>query len=460
MPNSSAAWALDMVFLGSLRYGLPVYGCMPRPAFRTLSECFTPGMSINRTPPKPILVRGSSKGLLSMRANLQAAPPRNNQPAPRAMPKRGRATIAHPLSLARFTRPVLSLPTMQKPLRAHVRSGIMRVMESTCSNPLVSVIIPVYNTETYLRKCLDSVCGQTYGNLEIICVDDGSMDDSAAILREYEKRDSRIIVILQENGGVSTARNNALKMTRGEWVTFVDSDDYLDPDYFQAFAHALKATPDADVMQSAITLESVDGIVLGERGNTRGGLSSGLHEGTYEKLLFGVWGEGWAKMFRTSIIREHGLQFNKNLEVSEDQEFTCRYLMWCRNICLVDHAGYHYIQHSSSCIQRFLTGDMPFAVYKRTSLYYVKLMSQLPPLLSKAQKKACCKGLARLCVKSFVWRTESLAKHHSHTWSRATWLLVLCIPYMIWRAGLRMGCSRQELSQFATQLRAALRAGV
>ncbi len=100
-------------------------------------------------------------------------------------------------------------------------------------SPLISVIIPVYNVEQYLRKCLDSICGQTYGNLEILCVNDGSTDGSAAILEEYAAKDKRIKVITQKNSGVSAARNAALSIARGEWITGVDSDDFIEPDTFE-----------------------------------------------------------------------------------------------------------------------------------------------------------------------------------------------------------------------------------
>ncbi len=103
----------------------------------------------------------------------------------------------------------------------------------TIHHPLISVIIPVYNTEPYLRKCLDSVCGQTYRNLEIICVNDGSTDASASILEEYAFKDPRITVISQQNAGQSAARNAALKIAHGEWITGVDSDDYLEPDAYE-----------------------------------------------------------------------------------------------------------------------------------------------------------------------------------------------------------------------------------
>lgn len=94
----------------------------------------------------------------------------------------------------------------------------------------VSIIIPVYNAEKYLKKCLNSVINQTYNNVEIICVNDGSSDSSLQILQEFERKDKRIIVVDKKNGGVSSARNAGLKVSSGEYIMFLDSDDFLDLD--------------------------------------------------------------------------------------------------------------------------------------------------------------------------------------------------------------------------------------
>ncbi len=95
------------------------------------------------------------------------------------------------------------------------------------NNSMISVIVPVYNVEKYLSKCLDSIINQTYQNLEIICVDDGSTDSSPMILEEYAKKDSRIKIITRQNGGLSAARNTGVKNATGEFVSFVDSDDWI-----------------------------------------------------------------------------------------------------------------------------------------------------------------------------------------------------------------------------------------
>ena len=104
---------------------------------------------------------------------------------------------------------------------------------------MISIIVPVYNTAPYLPQCLDSLVNQTYRDIEIICVNDGSTDNSPDILKAYAERDSRILVIHQENLGLSGARNKGLESARGEWVMFVDSDDWIAPDMYEKLYHHL-----------------------------------------------------------------------------------------------------------------------------------------------------------------------------------------------------------------------------
>ena len=112
-------------------------------------------------------------------------------------------------------------------------------------NPLVSIIVPIYKVEPYLRRCLDSIVNQTYTNLEIILVDDGSPDGCPQICDEYVAKDKRIIVIHKENGGLSDARNAGLDICKGEYISFVDSDDILD---LNAVEYMLNAGTDVDIV--------------------------------------------------------------------------------------------------------------------------------------------------------------------------------------------------------------------
>lgn len=108
------------------------------------------------------------------------------------------------------------------------------------TSPLISVIVPVYNVAPYLHRCIDSLINQTYQNIELIFIDDGSTDDSAKILADYKQRDSRITVFHQENGGLSNARNAGIVGSKGAFITFVDSDDYVSSDYISYLLGLLK----------------------------------------------------------------------------------------------------------------------------------------------------------------------------------------------------------------------------
>ncbi len=126
------------------------------------------------------------------------------------------------------------------------------------NKPLISIIVPVYNVEKYIRRCLDSLINQTYKNLEIILVDDGSPDNSGAVCDEYAKLDSRIKVIHKENGGVSSARNVGLDNVSGEYVGFIDSDDYVALDMYEVLYNNLAAN-DADISMGIYALENDKG---------------------------------------------------------------------------------------------------------------------------------------------------------------------------------------------------------
>ena len=114
--------------------------------------------------------------------------------------------------------------------------------------PQVSIIVPVYNVEAYLRRSLNSILAQTIPNWECICVDDGSPDGCGAILDEYAARDARFVVIHKENGGTSTARNAGLDAARGEYISFVDPDDWIEPNTYELALSAARET-DADLVQ-------------------------------------------------------------------------------------------------------------------------------------------------------------------------------------------------------------------
>ena len=213
--------------------------------------------------------------------------------------------------------------------------------------PLISVIIPVYNVEKYLARCLDSVIGQTYENLEIICVNDGSPDNSLAILHEYAAKDARIKIIDQKNAGVSAARNAGLSCATGEFITFVDSDDTIAPSCYEScIAHM---TADVDVVAFSLTQISA---------NDEQEIFSLPFEGKMhfaEGMLFKqYWGVA-LKIFRTSTLKKYDMTFREGF-IYEDMEFCARFFLVCRpTTYYINKPFYNYWQNSESIMSNTRT---------------------------------------------------------------------------------------------------------
>ena len=212
-------------------------------------------------------------------------------------------------------------------------------------NPLISVIIPVYNVEKYLRKCLDSICGQTYRNLEILCVNDGSTDGSAAILEEYAAKDARIKVFTQANAGQGAARNVALKHASGEWITGVDADDYLESDAIEYACSGISDTVDIInfgikvVWGNCVANPHMDAHYARKD-------YEGLHPITARFLLDKPC-EFCAKLWRGSFLKSQHAQFPEGI-IFEDWVFYWMYAPLGRNICYLTGPKYCYIRHQGS----------------------------------------------------------------------------------------------------------------
>lgn len=176
----------------------------------------------------------------------------------------------------------------------------------------VTVIVPVYNVEAFLPQCLDSIVHQTYKNLEIICINDGSTDGSEAILEEYKKLDSRIIVIKQENAGQGIARNKALDICTGDWILGVDSDDYLTND---AIERAIKHTEDRDielVIFSARAFHGNEEKCLWETPRLLKIVAEGKTELT-EHIIIDTHVTFWGKLWKKSLIDKAQVRFPERL---------------------------------------------------------------------------------------------------------------------------------------------------
>lgn len=209
---------------------------------------------------------------------------------------------------------------------------------------LISVIVPAYNVEKYLARCLDSILAQTYRDFEIIVIDDGSSDRTSGICDEYASADSRIRVVHKENEGVAAARNTALDLAEGKELAFADADDCYEPDMLYKL-HEAMAVHNADMAVCGYYEEFPDRV---EEHGTGGGISVFDRSGAYKDYfrMDGRIGSGcWNKLIKTAAVRN--LRFKK-YRMGEDVEWICRVLDNCNIIVCTDHAGYHYIHRETS----------------------------------------------------------------------------------------------------------------
>lgn len=219
----------------------------------------------------------------------------------------------------------------------------------------ISVIIPVYNTEKYIEKCIQSVLGQTYTNLEIICVDDGSVDNSGAILDAFAKKDARIKVIHQENAGVSDARNAALRVATGDWIGFVDSDDYIDADMYETMLKA-NEQQGADIISCGYYLEYEDRCVVAE--NRKDVPAHAVDTKQFLRFVYerdvykGVASYLWTRLIKRELVysqnNELKTSFPKELDMSEDLIFLVEVMKDSKKSLYVETPLYHYLQRDDS----------------------------------------------------------------------------------------------------------------
>ena len=213
----------------------------------------------------------------------------------------------------------------------------------------LSIIIPVYKTEKYLKECVDSVLSEAPKNSEIILVDDGSPDNCPQICDEYANQDDRVKVIHKINGGVSAARNSAIEIAQGERIFFLDSDDYVPKGYFEDLINY-----SADLVISSYRAFYDDGTpdIYGKiKTVTYQTLQSYLLD--FHKYFATAFNFPWGKLYKTEIIKKYNIRFNPSIIVSEDAIFNVEYYQHCKSIQLVEQAQLQYRQISTSASRRF-----------------------------------------------------------------------------------------------------------
>lgn len=228
------------------------------------------------------------------------------------------------------------------------------VQKELMMQSLVSVIIPVYNVKNYLIRCLESIIRQSYTNLEIICINDGSTDGSERILEEFSKKDDRIKIIHQKNKGLSAARNTGLDYVHGEYISFVDSDDYLSTDCYSLCIPLFKN--DVDVIYfSANVVAELGGVKL----KTDDYYYQVHHENKIKvspAILKKENVAAWNKIYKTDIIKKNNLLFPVGL-LYEDAEFYWKYMSFVDCAYFTKMPLYNYIRRPDSIMSKTFAGS-------------------------------------------------------------------------------------------------------
>ena len=270
---------------------------------------------------------------------------------------------------------------------------------------LISVIIPIYNVEDYLSKCIESVCEQTYSNIEIILVDDGSNDKSPQICDQYAKGDSRIIVIHKKNGGLTTARKAGLQASHGEYIGFVDGDDWIESEmYEEMLQHAV--AEEVPLVVSGMYREN-DGVVYAEWKS--GPFEEGLYEGDklycLKQRLFEMNGSSCNKLFHKNILYDLLMDVDDGLAGVEDDLFSLECILKAPKVYIMDRAFYHGVERSTSATHS-VHKDWYFQMHIAIQ-HYNTMMVEFPDaiFIEECQKSIATRlvsGIRHVCENIFI----------------------------------------------------------
>ncbi len=219
----------------------------------------------------------------------------------------------------------------------------------------VSVIVPVYNGEKYLNKCLDSIQNQTLQDIEIICVDDGSTDSSLEIINSYVGQDGRFKVVHKENGGLVSARKAGVTLAAGQYVGYVDSDDWIEPDMYQtlyqtAMLNHVDMVSSGYFFEGNYITEHYDGVREGLYDESRMAClrENAIYDPEAEDV--GLRGSLCCKLFRAELFRAVQQEISEKLSFSEDKICVLSYVLRCSRVYVLKQAFYHYIAHPTSMV--------------------------------------------------------------------------------------------------------------
>ena len=267
---------------------------------------------------------------------------------------------------------------------------------------LISIIIPVYNAERTLERCIDSVLAQTHKNIEVICIVDGASDGSADILNWHAERDSRIKIIEQESKGPATARNAGLDMATGDYIGFVDADDYIDPAMYERLLKAIKGAELANCGHMSFFADGTEKIITpGLRGTVdiKDACTLGCLVVFAPDFI-------WDKLFVAKIIREKGIRFPDGRVYGEDTVFLIKYLSHVKKAVFAIEPLYFYNAHSEGSITNTIS-DKWYDIFENLKeiIYYYR------ENLSDHEYEDIKPHLEELCIRYYDRRANAMIRH-------------------------------------------------
>lgn len=250
----------------------------------------------------------------------------------------------------------------------------------------VSIIIPIYNTKEYLPKCLDSIINQTLKEIEIICVNDGSLDESAIVLDEYAKKDSRIRIISKENGGLVSARKSGVAAAKGQYIGYVDSDDYIELEMYErlyeiASSYKVDLVTCGYLLEGNYTTKHFDTVEEGLYDEKRIQL---LRDNTIyrlEKQETGLRGSLCCKLFQSELIKNAQARIPNEISIAEDKMCLLTYILECKSVYVLKEAYYHWIIHENSMSHRHNTNYLQSIDYVYNYLNDLYVHEKFTPIM-------------------------------------------------------------------------------
>lgn len=273
----------------------------------------------------------------------------------------------------------------------------MKIMDNMNDIPCVSVIVPIFNSDKYLNRCLQSIVNQTIINIEIICIDDGSTDQSSIILKEWAERDSRIMSLKNENYGQSRARNAGINLARGKYIAFIDSDDYINPNMLEEmYNNAEKYNSDCVVCGFNLIYEDKKKI---NRKAIRWGKSKEFSVETIScKTIAKLRTNVLDKIYKRSVVVDNLIRFNEDIMFNEDGIFVWEFVTNIKNIVFLDKDLYNYVQREGSIM------DTIYSSNGRLILQLIDSWYEIDKIIRKKRENS-------IFIRSFMESVSYSVKH-------------------------------------------------